>query len=165
MGPTATTEMTLDGIISPVGACKTFDANADGYARGVAINAVYIKLLDDAIRDGNPIRGVIRATGTNSDGRSSAGLMTPSPESHEALMRKVYAEAGLRFSETGFVECHGTGTPTGDPLETSAVGNVFGENGVFIGSVRWLVQFPPCSKLPSYLTAYNQTGETQCRSF
>jgi acyl transferase domain-containing protein len=147
--------MSLDGILSPVGACKTFDANADGYARGEAINAIYIKLLDDAIRDGNPIRAVIRSTGTNSDGKG-AGLMKPNPESHEALMRKVYAEADLRFSETGLVECHGTGTPTGDPLETTAVGNVFGENGVFIGSVRWTVhpasssgQFiPQCSKNP-----------------
>lgn len=33
------------------------------------------------------------------------------------------------------MQCHGTGTPTGDPIETTAVGNVFGERGVFIGSV------------------------------
>ncbi|CCF44838.1 hypothetical protein CH063_14111, partial [Colletotrichum higginsianum] len=53
-----------------------------------------------------------------------------------ALMRKVYLDAGLDPSKTAFVECHGTGTPTGDPLETNAVGNVFGEHGVYIGSVK-----------------------------
>lgn len=33
-------------------------------------------------------------------------------------------------------KCHGTGTATGDPIETTAVGNVFGEQGVYIGSVK-----------------------------
>ncbi|KAE9370652.1 hypothetical protein N431DRAFT_559764 [Stipitochalara longipes BDJ] len=135
MGPTTTAAMTQEGILSPEGSCKTFDATADGFARGDAITAVYIKLLDDAIRDNNPIRAVIRNTGTNSDGKSQ-GLMTPNPESHEALMRKVYLDAGLDPTDTAFVECHGTGTPTGDPLETSAVGKVFGKKGVYIGSVK-----------------------------
>ncbi|CCF34493.1 phenolpthiocerol synthesis polyketide synthase ppsA, partial [Colletotrichum higginsianum] len=134
MGPTTTAAMTEEGMLSPEGSCKTFDAAADGYGRGEAINAVYIKLLDDAIRDNNPIRAIIRASGTNSDGNSST-LLTPNSAMHEALMRKVYLDAGLDPSKTAFVECHGTGTPTGDPLETNAVGNVFGEHGVYIGSV------------------------------
>jgi acyl transferase domain-containing protein len=141
MGPTTTAAMTQEGILSPEGSCKTFDAAADGFARGDAITAVYIKLLDDAIRDNNPIRAIIRNTGTNSDGKSQ-GLMTPNPKSHEALMRKVYLDAGLNPSDTAFVECHGTGTPTGDPLETGAVGNVFGEKGVYIGSVSARKQIP-----------------------
>ncbi|KAL8901142.1 MAG: hypothetical protein Q9207_005345 [Kuettlingeria erythrocarpa] len=126
MGPATTAAMTQEGIISPEGSCKTFDAAADGFARAEAINAVYVKTLDDALRDGNPIRAIIRNTGINSDGKSQ-GLMTPSSDSHEALMRKVYLDAQLDPRETGFVECHGTGTPTGDPIETSAVGRVFGE--------------------------------------
>ena len=35
------------------------------------------------------------------------------------------------------MECHGTGTATGDPIETTAVGNVFGETGIHIGSVSY----------------------------
>lgn len=51
-------------------------------------------------------------------------------------MRAAYHAAGLHsFDDIGFVECHGTGTSTGDPLEAQAVANVFGKNGVFIGSV------------------------------
>ena len=103
MGPTTTAAMTQEGILSPEGSCKTFDAKADGFARGEAVSAVYIKSLDDAIRDGNPIRAIIRNTGTNSDGKSQ-GLMTPNSKSHEALMRKVYADAGLNPELTGFVE-------------------------------------------------------------
>ena len=103
MGPYLTAAMTQQGVLSPEGSCKTFDASADGFARADAINAVYIKRLDDAIRDGNPVRAVIRGTSTNSDGKS-ASLMAPSGEAHEALMRKVYKDAGLDPSETAFVE-------------------------------------------------------------
>jgi acyl transferase domain-containing protein len=103
MGPTTTAAMTSEGILSPEGSCKTFDADADGFARGEAINAVYIKLLKDAVRDENPIRAVIRNTLSNSDGKS-ASLMAPSPKAHEALMRKVYADCGLRPEQTAFVE-------------------------------------------------------------
>ncbi|KAF2832649.1 KR domain-containing protein, partial [Ophiobolus disseminans] len=135
MGPTTTAAMFAEGILSPEASCKTFDASADGFARAEAITCVYVKLLEDAVRDGNPIRAVIRNTGSNSDGKS-VGLMAPNGKAHEALMRKVYEEAELKPVETGYVECHGTGTATGDPIETNAVGNVFGEHGVYIGSVK-----------------------------
>ena len=103
MGPYLTAAMTQQGVLSPDGSCKTFDASADGFARGEAINAVYIKTLDDAIRDRNPVRAVIRGTLTNSDGKSQS-LMAPNGDSHEALMRKVYQDAGLDPIDTGFVE-------------------------------------------------------------
>ena len=161
MSPTMTIAMSEQGVLSADGSCKTFDAAANGYARAEGINALYVKRLDEAIRDGNPIRGIVRATGTNCDGKT-AGLSHPSPESQEVLIRRTYESAGLYdFCQTAFVECHGTGTATGmvppsltpddmflietgtnqatrigDPLETSAIGNVFGEGGVYITSVR-----------------------------
>ncbi|RDA88225.1 hypothetical protein CP532_0333 [Ophiocordyceps camponoti-leonardi (nom. inval.)] len=128
--------MTRQGVLSPTGSCKSFDAAADGYARGEAINAVYIKLLDDAIRDGDPIRAVIRSTAVNCDGKTQ-GLSLPSVEMHEAMMRRAYDVCGIKdISQTPFVECHGTGTQIGDPLETTAVANVFGGAGTYIGSVK-----------------------------
>ncbi|KAJ8125424.1 hypothetical protein O1611_g8215 [Lasiodiplodia mahajangana] len=135
MGPNTTSLFFNEGILSPDASCKTFDASADGFARAEGITAIYVKRLEDALRDGNPVRAIIRATGSNSDGRSQ-GLMSPSSEAHEALMRKVYQQARLDPRSTAFVECHGTGTATGDPIEARAVGNVFGENGVYIGSVK-----------------------------
>ena len=113
MGPMTTAAMTEEGILSREGSCKTFDAAADGFARGEAISAVYIQRLDDAIINGSPIRAIIRNTGTNSDGKS-VGLMTPNAKRQEALMRKVYSDAALNPRDTAFVECHGTGTPTGE---------------------------------------------------
>lgn len=122
--------------MSPNGACRTFDANADGYARGEAINAVYIKKLSEAIRDGDPIRGIISGTAVGFDGKTK-GMPNPNPEAHEALIRRAYGIANItNFDETGYFECHGTGTKKGDPMETSAVGKVFGKKGIHIGSVR-----------------------------
>lgn len=64
-------------------------------------------------------------------------MSVTSSGSHEALIRRAYSVAGTKnFSQTGFVECHGTGTAIGDPLEAHAVANVFGDQGVYIGSVK-----------------------------
>jgi acyl transferase domain-containing protein len=103
MGPTIFQVMTSEGILSPEGSCKTFDAAANGFARAEGINAVYLKPLKDAVRDGNPVRAVIRNSGTNSDGKSQ-GLLTPSSAAQEALMRKVYEDAKIDPSQTAFIE-------------------------------------------------------------
>jgi acyl transferase domain-containing protein len=133
--PALTIAMCEQGAISPDASCKSFDAGANGYARADGVNAIYIKLLDDAIRDGNPIRAIVRGTSSNCDGKTP-GISMPSTEAHESLMRKAYEVAGLQdVSKTAFVECHGTGTAVGDPLEVNAVANVWGEKGVYIGSV------------------------------
>jgi acyl transferase domain-containing protein len=101
--PTTTSSITSKGILSPEGSCKTFDANADGFARAESITAIYLKTLEDAIWDGNPIRAVISGSGTNSDGKS-ASLMSPNGKAQEELIRKVYVRAGLDPRETPFVE-------------------------------------------------------------
>jgi acyl transferase domain-containing protein len=103
LSPTMTAVFFGEGILSPEASCKTFDASADGFARAEGITAVYLKRLDDALRDGNPVRAVIRGSGSNSDGRS-LGLLSPSAEAHEALMRGVYQRASLDPRETAFVE-------------------------------------------------------------
>ncbi|KAI8956900.1 hypothetical protein F5Y11DRAFT_125320 [Daldinia sp. FL1419] len=135
LGPSLSMLMTSEGVLSPDGSCKSFDAEANGYARAEGVTAIYVKRLTDAIRDGNPIRAVIRGTAANSDGKSQ-GMLVPKGEALESLMRKVYSDSGLNPAETAFVECHGTGTSVGDPIETSAVGEIFGTNGVYIGSVK-----------------------------
>ncbi|KAK5991578.1 Highly reducing polyketide synthase gloL [Cladobotryum mycophilum] len=138
MDPDMTLDMSQQGVLSPSGSCKTFDAAADGFARGEAINAILIKPLKDALRDGDPIRGVIRSTAVNSDGKTSH-MGSPSTASQEAMIRRAYEVACLDdFSQTPFVECHGTGTAVGDPLEAQAVASVFGggDHVTYIGSVK-----------------------------
>ncbi|KAJ5537168.1 Fum1p [Penicillium frequentans] len=134
--PTMTTTMSDNMVLSPSGICRTFDGKADGYGRGEAINAIYIKPLKDAIREKDPVRAVIRATSTNCDGHTPS-ITTPGSISQERLIRKAYKKAKLDdITQTAFFECHGTGTTVGDTAETSVVAKVFGEKGTIIGSVK-----------------------------
>ncbi|KAI9157894.1 Highly reducing polyketide synthase gloL [Paramyrothecium foliicola] len=136
LSPSMTMDMTEQGVLSPTGSCKTFDASADGFARGEAINAVLIKPLEAALRDNDPIRAVIRATAVNSDGGTTA-IGQPSQLCQEVMIRHAYQVAGIDdISLTPFVECHGTGTQTGDPIEAKAVANVFAGRPTYIGSVK-----------------------------
>jgi acyl transferase domain-containing protein len=131
-------------VFSPSGISKCFDASADGYGRGEAVNAVFIKRLDDALRDEDQIRAVIRSSMVNCDGRSP-GITTPSAEAQERLIRETYKRALISdLSQTAFIECHGTGTLAGDPIECSAIARSFSKE-IYIGSVS------PCPSPIEYI--------------
>lgn len=133
--PRTTATLQEQSVTSPTGYCKTFDADADGYVRAEAVSALYIKKLSDAIRDGDPVRSVVLSTCINAGGRA-ATLTSPNAAAQEALIRRGHQLAGISdFSKTAMIECHGTGTKVGDPIEVSGVANVFGEWGIYIGSV------------------------------
>ncbi|KAF5025548.1 hypothetical protein F66182_2356 [Fusarium sp. NRRL 66182] len=126
--PALTMASSEHGVLSPDGSCKTFSAEANGYARSEAFSAVFIKPLEDAIRDGNPVRAVIKGIATNSDGKTN-GIALPNPKAQEAVIRDAYAAAGISdYSKTGFVECHGTGTAVGDPIEIASIASIFGSS-------------------------------------
>lgn len=120
--------------------CHTFDASADGYGRAEGIGALYLKRLSDAVRDGDPIRGVIRGTAVNANGKTS-GITQPSAVGQEAAARAAYALAGnLNTDDTSYFECHGTGTPVGDPIELNGITNLFLKNSkrdsLLVGAVK-----------------------------
>ncbi|EPS35514.1 hypothetical protein H072_11030 [Dactylellina haptotyla CBS 200.50] len=112
------------GVLSKTSTCHSFDASADGYGRADGVGALYLKRLSDAIRDGDPIRSVIRGSAVNANGKTQ-GITLPSAEYQEKVIRKAYTKAGLNIDDTTYVECHGTGTPVGDPIEVDAVSRVF----------------------------------------
>lgn len=85
---------------------------------------IALKKLDDAIRDGDPIRAVLRNTGVNQDGKTN-GIMVPKSDAQSMLIKRVYNLAGLNPQDTTVVEAHGTGTAVGDVAEMSALTNVF----------------------------------------
>ncbi|MEU2176487.1 SDR family NAD(P)-dependent oxidoreductase [Nocardia sp. NPDC019219] len=132
--------MCKGGFLAADGRCKSFDASADGYGRGEGAGMVALKKLDDAVRDGDRIYAVVKATGANQDGRTTA-ITVPSAESQEALARSVCSRAGLAPDTITYVEAHGTGTLVGDPVELRALGRVFGApagrtRSLGVGSVK-----------------------------
>ncbi|KAI0855715.1 hypothetical protein F4860DRAFT_519615 [Xylaria cubensis] len=126
---------------SPTALCHSFDADADGYCKAEAVGALIVKRLSDAVRDRDPIRAIVRGTSSNSNGRTR-GIAQPSGEMQAAAIRAAYANAGITdFNQTAFLECHGTGTPAGDPEEVHGVGSVFAptreaQRPLVIGSVK-----------------------------
>ncbi|KAH8200418.1 hypothetical protein TruAng_005447 [Truncatella angustata] len=101
---------------------------------------LYLKRLSDAIRDGDPIRGIIRGTAANANGKTS-GITQPSAIGQESVIRTAYAFAGnLNPDETSYFECHGTGTPVGDPIELRGITNMFlkesKRDSLLIGAVK-----------------------------
>ncbi|WP_153339854.1 type I polyketide synthase [Nocardia aurantia] len=132
--------MCKGGFLAADGRCKSFDAAADGYGRGEGAGMVALKKLDDAVRDGDRIYAVVKATGANQDGRTTA-ITVPNVDSQESLARTVCARAGLAPASITYVEAHGTGTLVGDPVELRALGKVFGvpaerDRTLGVGSVK-----------------------------
>lgn len=128
------------GATSPDGRSKAFDKGADGYGRGEGAGVMVLKRLSDARRDGDRVRALIRGSGVFQDGRSE-GMMAPSAQAQEHMLRQVYRRAGVDPSSVGYVEAHGTGTPLGDLAEVRAIGKVLGSargaaDPLLIGSLK-----------------------------
>ena len=127
-------------LLSSDGRSFAFDDRSNGYGPGEGTGVLILKPLDDAIRDGDPVRAVIRNTGINQDGRTQ-GMTMPSEEAQRNLARATYEKIGLDPGETTYVEAHGTGTAVGDPIETRVIQSVFGKNRsvekpLYLGSVK-----------------------------
>ncbi|AFM15061.1 polyketide synthase family protein [Mycolicibacterium chubuense NBB4] len=127
-------------MLAPDGRCKTFDAAADGYVRGEGCGVVVIKRLEDALRDGDRIRAVIRGSAINQDG-ASGGLTVPNGVAQQRVIADALERAGLRPGDVGYLEAHGTGTSLGDPIEAQAAGAALGagrepDRPLLIGSAK-----------------------------
>ncbi|MEO5346140.1 MAG: amino acid adenylation domain-containing protein [Magnetococcus sp. YQC-9] len=127
-------------MLAPNGRCKTFDAQADGYARGEGGGSLVLKRVSDAQRDGDPILALIRGSAVNQDG-ASGGLTMPNGLAQEQVIRQALANAQTKPGGIDYVETHGTGTPLGDPIEIDALSAVFGperpaSQPLHIGSVK-----------------------------
>lgn len=113
------------GFLSPTGQCKPFDNAADGYCRSEGGGLVVLKLLSQALADGDQILGVIPGIATNQGGLSSSITIPHSP-AQKKLYQTVLRQAGMKPDQVSYVEAHGTGTQAGDPLEIASIREVFG---------------------------------------
>lgn len=134
--PGMTVALDAAGAISPDGKCKSFDSGANGYGRGEGAGILVLKTLANAQRDGDRILAVIRGSAVHQDGKTN-GIMAPSRQAQEHLLRTVYSSAGIAPGTIDYLEAHGTGTPLGDAVEAAALSAVFGaERQCLVGSVK-----------------------------
>jgi acyl transferase domain-containing protein len=132
--------MSKGQFLSRDGQCKSFDARGDGYGRAEGGGIVLLKPLERALADGNTILATVAGAGVNSDGRTP-GISMPSEEAQSALIREVSERFKIRTRDVRYVECHGTGTAVGDPIEAASIGSVYGtgrhgDERVVLGSIK-----------------------------
>ncbi|WP_339225098.1 beta-ketoacyl synthase N-terminal-like domain-containing protein [Paenibacillus sp. FSL H8-0332] len=125
-------------IYSKSGVCRPFDSRADGTIFGEGAGAVVLKRLSEAIEDGDHIYAVIKGSSSNNDGRRKVGFAAPSLEGQKEVIRSAWNLADIEPDTIGYIETHGTGTNVGDPIEFTALQQVFGQESPHrpIGSVK-----------------------------
>lgn len=112
-------------ILSPDGKCRPFDAKAEGTVFSHGLGVVVLKRLEDAIKDKNSIYAVICGSAINNDGNDKMSYAAPSVSGQRQVIESALHFSGVHPEEIGFVECHGTGTKIGDPLEIKALTAAF----------------------------------------
>ena len=115
-----------EGFIgSPDGHTRPFDDNAHGTVFTSVAGTVLMKRLEDAVRDGDHIYAVIKGMAVNNDGSDKVGFTAPSREGQAEVIAAAQNLAGVNPEDISYIETHGTGTTLGDPIEVSALTNVF----------------------------------------
>jgi acyl transferase domain-containing protein/thioesterase domain-containing protein/NAD(P)-dependent dehydrogenase (short-subunit alcohol dehydrogenase family) len=116
-----------DGIFSADGHVRPFSANGTGIVYTQGAGAVVLRRLEDALADGDPVLAVVHGSAINNDGADKTGFTAPSMRGQARVIAEALAIAGLSPRDIGYVEAHGTGTRLGDPIETAALRQVFGD--------------------------------------
>ena len=114
-------------VLSPDGECHAFDHRAQGTVFGSGAGCLVLKRLDDAIRDGDHVWAVLKGSAINNDGAQKAGYLAPSVEGQARCIAEAQAVADITADTVDYVECHGTGTYLGDPIEVAALTEAFRE--------------------------------------
>lgn len=124
-------------MLSNDGKCKSFAAGGNGFVPGEGVGIVLLKLLSNAIEDGDNVYASIRGTVVNHGGRTN-GYTVPNPVAQGKLIAEAVAKSGVDPQHISYIEAHGTGTELGDPIEVSGLCKAFGNAAVDcrIGSIK-----------------------------
>lgn len=129
-----------DGLpFSKDGSNRSFDAEGNGTVFGSGAGVVVLKTLEAAQEDGDDIYAVIRASAMNNDGSRKVGFTAPSTDGQIDVIERCAALAEVKPGDISYVEAHATATPLGDPIEISALGEVYGvdrKSPCRIGSIK-----------------------------
>ncbi|HEX7312899.1 MAG TPA: amino acid adenylation domain-containing protein [Pyrinomonadaceae bacterium] len=107
------------------GHVKAFDETADGMVGGEGVAVVLLKRAAEAVRDGDNIYALLRATAVNNDGSDKVGFYAPSVQGQAGVIEQAMRSAGVGADSICYVEAHGTGTRLGDPIEIQALSEVY----------------------------------------
>lgn len=113
------------GFSSTDGHCRPFSIDASGTVFSSGYAVVLIKRLSDAIEEGDLIYSVVKGTAVNNDGSDKASFTAPSVQGQADVIAKALRVADVAPETIQYIETHGTGTPIGDPIEFSALNQVF----------------------------------------
>ena len=123
-------------ILSPDGHCHAFDHRAEGTVFGSGAGCVVLRRAADAIADGDHIWAIIKGSAINNDGADKAGYLAPSVGGQAQAIAEAQALAGISAETVDYVECHGTGTYLGDPIEVAALTDAFRKTTNAVGTCR-----------------------------
>jgi acyl transferase domain-containing protein len=112
-------------IWSPDGHCRPFDSRAKGFVSGSGMGLVVLKRLDEAILDGDNIWAVIKGFAVNNDGYNKVSYSAPSVDAQARVVAEAMAVADVHPETLQYIETHGTATNLGDPIEITALNQVF----------------------------------------
>lgn len=135
LGNSFTHNMRDAGFLSSDGRCKTFDNSANGYVRGEGGGLILLVrkgLVDKCYAD-------VLGSAINQNGGRAQLITAPHPEAQEELILDACEDAAISPSDIGYLECHGTGTKIGDPIEISALQSTVAKNrqdDCYLGSVK-----------------------------
>ncbi|MHB6909724.1 SDR family NAD(P)-dependent oxidoreductase [Streptomyces sp. DB-54] len=138
--PSTYVELSTVGLLSDRSDCASFGAEASGIVPGEGVGAVLLKPLRQALRDGDPVRAVIRGTAVNHNGRT-IGFTSPSAQRQAEVIRAALRDARIDPRTVGYVEATANGSEIGDAVEMTALTQVFADrpdaDGQFrVGSVK-----------------------------
>ncbi len=111
--------------LSRTGRSRPFHPDADGLVPAEGCGFVALRRLDDAVRDGDTIHGIIRGVGLSNDGRGR-GMLVPAASGQAVAMGQALDAAGLAPTDISLLECHATGTQLGDRTEIESSTEVYG---------------------------------------
>ncbi|MEM8963415.1 MAG: polyketide synthase, partial [Acidobacteriota bacterium] len=114
-------------ILSPDGHVRALSADADGTVFGNGLGVLVLKRLEDALDDGDTIHAVLRGSAVNNDGSLRAGFSASGVDGQARVLRGALMSADVEAASVGYVETFGTGTPDGDAIEITALGQVYGK--------------------------------------
>ena len=123
-------------VLSPDGHCHAFDHRAEGTVFGSGAGVVVLRRLTDAIANGEHIWAVIKGSAINNDGAAKAGYLAPSVDGQAEAIAEAQMIAETPADTIDYVECHGTGTYLGDPIEVAALTQAFQETTDEVGFCR-----------------------------